>query len=478
MPVDRVDSSLDLPDAPRSTLRAAEPWQLQQERQLAERANERARLKKQAERQKRREARRSGVPAYKPNYAGRRQGMRPIDAWKLVSTVDSGKVDSEHIATVGERVCLRVTVESNRRDAPAAAPSSIDGEGVETVEAPEPDAVEPATAGSGSWMITMITEDGDRVVYQVGADAAKARVGVGYLLEADVVAHTYDDANRAQTVVAQAQLVPMVGKCVARGTVRQWSESGPSFTTPAVADATRRPSSANSGSASMGVSTSLLSTTQIAHPWGRGTAPRNAARVDSSQQSLRHEETVRPELSERTLASLLAILREKGEDETVISGILVDRRPQMAAAKRASMLVDASSSSNRNSWPATVFRGRAQVKRPSSAGAVVGGGLVTSGPNGLANEETCVELLRAASRRPQSAAPSVAPRQVARPAIVRPQSAAPSVASRQVTRRHSMTSSSLNQSSTGLGVSYSTNVGAGQGSAQVTTRMSTSCSMA
>eukprot|EP01044_Picomonas_judraskeda_P012432 COSAG03_NODE_1778_length_3534_cov_4.843086_2_plen_479_part_00 len=478
MPVDRVDSSLDLPDAPRSSLRAVEPWQLQQERQLAERGNERSRLKKQAERQKRREARRRGVPAYKPNYAGRPQGMRPIDAWKLLSTVDVGKVDSEHIGTVGERVCLRVKVESNRRDAPAAAPSSVACEGGETADAPEPDAVEPTTAGPGLWMITMVTEDGDRVIYQVCADAAKARVGVGYLLEADVVAHSYDDANRAQTLVAQAQLVPMVGKCVARSTVRQWSESGPSFATPAVADATRRPSSANSSSSRMGVSTSLLSTTQISHPWGRGTAPRSAARADSSQRSLRHKETVRPELSERTLSSLLAILRERGEDETVISGILVDRRPQLAAAKRASMLVVAASSSNRKSWSATAFRGRAQVKRPSSAGAVVGGGLVTAGPSGLANEETCMDLLRAASRRPQSAAPSVATRQVTRPAIVRPQSAAPSVASRQVTRRHSMINSSLNQSSTGLGVSYSTNVGAGQGSAQVTTRMSTGSSVA
>ncbi len=471
MPVDRVDSSMDLQDAPRSTLRAAEPWQLQQERQMAERANERAKLKKQAERQRRREARRMGVPAYKPNYSGRRQGMRPMDAWKLASTVELGKVDSEHIGTIGERVCLRVKVESNRRPEPTAAPSFVDGEDSEVAEAStgEPD-LEADSANSSRWVITMVTGDGDRVIYHVGEDArvTRARVGVGYLLEADIVAHTHDNANRAQTIVAEAQLVPMVGKCVARGTLRQWSDSGPAFVTPAVADASR-PNSASS--ARIGVSTSLLSTTQISHPWGRGTAPRSTARTsigdgraDRSQHSLRQEgskhEAVRPELSERTLSSLLEILRDKGEDETVISTILEDRRPQLAAAMRASTLVDSSPSSIRQGWSATTVGGRAQLKRPSSAGAVVGGGLVTSGPSGLANEETCMQLLRVASRRPQSAVAS-----------------APAVASRQMIRRHSTTASSLNRS-TGLGVSYSMHVGAGQGSAQVTTRMFSGSSMA
>ena len=95
------------------------------------------------------------------------------------------------------------------------------------------------------------------------------------------------------------------------------------------------------------------------------------------------------------------------------------------------------------------------------AGAVLGGGLVTSGPSGLANEETCMQLLRVASRRPQSAQAPTTP-------------AAPADASRQMIRRHSMTASSLNRSNTGLGVSYSMNVG----SAQVTTRMFSGSSMA
>ena len=127
MPVDRVDSSLDLHDAPRSSLRAAEPWKLQQERLMAERANEQAKRKKQVERQRRRDARRRGVPAYRPNYPGRRQGMRPIDAWKMLSTVEIGKVDSEHIGTIGERVCLRVKVESIHRTGPVSAPSTVGG---------------------------------------------------------------------------------------------------------------------------------------------------------------------------------------------------------------------------------------------------------------------------------------------------------------------------------------------------------------
>lgn len=476
MPVDRVDSSLDLQDAPRSTLRAAEPWQLQQERQMAERANERAKLKKQAERQRRREARRMGVPAYKPNYVGRRQGMRPMDAWKLASTVELGKVDSEHIGTIGERVCLRVKVESNSRPEPTAAPSSNGGEDGGVAQASTDEAgLEADVAGQGSvsssrWVITMVTEDGDRVIYHVGEDATRARVGVEYLLEADIVAHTYDTVNRAQTLVAEAQLVPMVGKCVARGTLRQWSELGPVFAATAVADVSRRPSSASR--TRIGVSTSLLSTTQVSHPWGRGTAPRNAtragigvSRVERSQHSKRQEgskyEAVRPELSDRTLSSLLEILRERGEDESVISTILEDRRPQLAAAKRASILVDSSPSSIRQSWSAATVRDRAQLKRPSSAGAVVGGGLVTSGPSGLANEETCMQLLRVASRRPQSAQAPTTP-------------AAPADASRQMIRRHSMTASSLNRSNTGLGVSYSMNVG----SAQVTTRMFSGSSMA
>jgi len=187
--------------------------------------------------------------------------------------------------------------------------------------------------------------------------------------------------------------------------------------------------------------------------------------VERSQHSKRQEgskyEAVRPELSDRTLSSLLEILRERGEDESVISTILEDRRPQLAAAKRASILVDSSPSSIRQSWSAATVRDRAQLKRPSSAGAVVGGGLVTSGPSGLANEETCMQLLRVASRRPQSAQAPTTP-------------AAPADASRQMIRRHSMTASSLNRSNTGLGVSYSMNVG----SAQVTTRMFSGSSMA
>jgi hypothetical protein len=447
MPVDRVDSTHDLQDAPRSTLKAAEPWQLQQEGLLAG-AFEQAKRKKLAERAKRREARRGGGPLFQPNYRGKPR-MRTMDAWKLNSSVvEIGKTESEHVGTIGERLCLQVTVESTKRSG-QAAPAAEAEENAAPSEADdaEPDAHSsdgPGSAGSSRWLIIMMTEDGDRIGYQqVGAEAAKARVGSAYLLEADVAEHTHDDAGRAQTTVVQAQLVPMVGKCVARGTLRQWSDSGPAFKPPTAADATRRPSSASS-STRLGVSTSLLANKQVSHPWGRGTAPRSGTHLsdhsgaDPRLRSLRREghrarqEAVQAELSEHKLSSLLGILRKQGEEESVIDIVLDDHQPQLAAAKRAAMPLDSSPSSIRKGPSAAGLADASSKRRvrPSSAGAIMGGGLVTAGWSGQANEDTCMELLRSASRRPQSAAQ------------------ARSSASVATARRHSLTTSSLSQTNT------------------------------
>lgn len=465
MPVDRVDSAWDLQDAPRSSLRAAEPWQMQRERQAAERANEEIKFKKQAQRQKRKErkeTRRRGDAPFRPNYAGPRTGARPIDAWKLASTAESGKVDSEHIGTIAERVCLRVKIESSRRIEPTSALDRVDGN-TGTSKAAEGDSLGVKIAGSARWLITMVTDDGDRVIYQAGEDTVKPRVGAGYLVEATIIAHTRDNAQRAQTIVGQAQIVPMVGKCVARGTLRQWSDSGPAFVPSAVTHAKHRPCSVSSFT-KLGVSKSLLSNTQISHPWGRGTAPRSTVCSyigDSSLNSLGGEsrrarqEAVQTELSVRTLSSLLEILRERGADESTISEILEDQHPQLAAAKLASTLVEPFNSSRiyvRKSPSAATSFGRAQQTRPFSAGAVAG-----SRREVLANEETCMQLLRKGSHRPHSATPALAPRQEA--------------------RRHSLTTSAFNRSSTGLGVSYSIDVGAGQKSSQATTRTPTSSNL-
>ena len=467
MPIDRVDSLHDRQDAGRYDIKAAVSWELVQERRMAAAQGDYAKTKRRAERQKKRDQgkRDQGINGrlLRPNYNGK-LGVRPMDAWKLMSAMPIVKTDSEHVGVIGERLCLRVTVDSTKRNEPAPAATTAGGEG--EAEAPDgaTEAVDDAPAPlpkTSSWLVALVTDNGDRLGYVAGGagKAAPARVGAGYLLEAEVIEHSVDSAGRQQTIVTGAVLVPMVGKCVARSTLQKWSESG-HFLENSLADTTQRRSVSkrpSSASVRIGESTSLLSTEQIKNPWGRGTAPRDAAgrerprtadpRVAARERGTRaRQEAVQAELSEHKVSSLLGILRQQGEDESVIGVILDDNQPQVAAVKRAAQPNDSSLGglTASRAWPSTAPKHRARpwsASRPWSA--VVGGGFVVSGGNGLVNESECVELLQTVSR-PRSAAPRV-----------RDVTLEPSLILVAGARRHSLAPSSLNQTNTGLGVSYS-----------------------
>jgi hypothetical protein len=449
MPIDRVDSLQDVQDAPRHTIKAALSWEHEQERRLAAAQGQAAKHKKQQERQKKRDARnrsaRLNGRSLRSNYSGK-LAVRPINAWKLMSAVPAVKTDSEHIGVIGERLCLRVTVESTHSNEPVVAAVA---EGDETVAVPDDNAKvadhtdvsmpAPKTAG---WLVVLVTDNGDRIGYVAG--------------EAEVAEHIADSAGRQQTMIKNAVLMPMVGQCVARSTVQKWSDSGPIFASSLDQTSQRRNSVSSrpsSASVRIGVSSSLLSVEQIKNPWGRGTAPRGAAGREryrtadprvAAQSPLRREgtrvrqEAVQAELSQHKLSSLLGILRQQGEDESTIAIILDDSRPQLAAAKRAAQPLDASLDGLTASRPSTAPTRRT---RPWSAGspwsAVVGGGFVVSGRSGLVNESECMELLQEE-------------RTVNRPRA----GAVPRVQSSLAPRRHSLAISSLNQTNTGMGVSY------------------------
>ena len=84
-----------------------------------------------------------------------------------------------------------------------------------------------------------------------------------------------------------------------------------------------------------------------------------------------------------------------------IDSILDEPQPQLAAARRASKPLDTSLSVE--SLGGVTGSRPPRRQRPSSAGAVVGGGFCSSGRAGLNNEEECMDLL---GRRPQSAGPT------------------------------------------------------------------------
>ena len=108
MPIDRVDSLDDLADAPRFSLKAAEPFHLQQERRAAEQAAEQHR---RSRREKRRQRGRKRGPLPPPNYAGRQRLVSDLqETWKLSSTLRFLKTEREHVGLLGEKLCMMVKV--------------------------------------------------------------------------------------------------------------------------------------------------------------------------------------------------------------------------------------------------------------------------------------------------------------------------------------------------------------------------------
>ena len=425
MPIDRVDSLDDLADAPRFSLKAAEPFHLQQERRAAEQAAEQHR---RSRREKRRQRGRKRGPLPPPNYAGRQRLVSDLqETWKLSSTLRFLKTESEHVGLLGEKLCMMVKVESaqalwkraqqqRQPPPPSDQEDGADNESQPVETAPAPALVQPSRKNA-TWRVVMLSEAGDRLIFVARQKDTPARVGSTYLLDAEVIEHTYDEDERAQTVVGSAKLVPMVGKRVARGTLRRWSAGQQRQQEQSSQQDSQEPvfrlSNASQASSSRVVlrSSSLLSNKQVAHPWGRGTAPKppfdGADPVDPRLRALQRsgaqarQHAVHKELAEHRLSALLQILREQGEDPSVIDSILDEPQPQLAAARRASMPLDTSLSVE--SLGGVTGSRPPRRQRPSSAGAVVGGGFCSSGRAGLNNEEECMDLL---GRRPQSAGPT------------------------------------------------------------------------
>ena len=161
---------------------------------------------------KRRQRGRKRGPLPPPNYAGRQRLVSDLqETWKLSSTLRFLKTESEHVGLLGEKLCMMVKVESaqalwkraqqqRQPPPPSDQEDGADNESqpVETAPAPAP---VPPSRKNATWRVVMLSEAGDRLIFVARQKDTPARVGSTYLLDAEVIEHTYDEDERAQTVV-------------------------------------------------------------------------------------------------------------------------------------------------------------------------------------------------------------------------------------------------------------------------------------